>query len=140
MEHAVVTSALSQLVNYHVLYLLCACATVAECRVFTVWALAWHRVGVSAVVAGKGACRLVVCERHITVRALGTPTALMTLYNRREASAVVEYYGLLSFAQCIDNSFLECWREHTTHQFAASQVFGVDYLYVWQFYVFVSCL
>ena len=79
------------------------------------------------------------CETNVAVVAVWHPTTLPTLYHRRIATPVLEYYSLLASLQSLAHLAEQQWREHTHHHLAAFQILYVNHLYLRHLHSGVSC-
>ena len=91
-----------------------------------------HLVDGTAVVAYQLVHLAVQRQRDVTVLTVGHPAALLTLYHRGIAAAVLEEDGLLATFQGFTQTGEQQWRERAAHHLAALQVAGVYHLYLGQ--------
>jgi hypothetical protein len=111
-----------------VFHLLCTCTTISKVGVATIRTGDRHLHGVTAIMARETVGCLVVGKGDITVGTLWTPATLTTLHHRREASTVLEYYGLLTIGEGFAYGIGKVWGEQARHYPAMTQVLGVNHV------------
>jgi hypothetical protein len=101
-------------------------------------ALRRHTIGVAAVVAGEGVHVLVIGEGDIAVSTARHPSALVTFYDGRKASSVLEKNDLLAVMKCISDSHSKVRRQDTSHHLAMTKILYIYHLNLRQFDVLES--